>query len=919
MKNLLKKFGVLIGIILGAFAIALFVIAAFFEDEVGALFVKELNKSLKTKLEVSNINLSLISHFPSATIKLSGVKLPGAIEGSGMLLEAQEMELEFGTMSIFSQRYKVNEINISDGAFFAYYDKKGQSSVDVLKPSISPQKDKDSDFSIVLETATLSDIEVIYVNELKKTEVATKVDYAEIDGEFSSNQFTINSYADIYSAFVDTPEGRFLAGTSLGYTAKIDVNLKDNLYKFEEVVLEIEDNSFNVEGSIAVKDKFSNVNLLLKSKDCSLNSVIEVLPPSYKKMLGDFDSQGTFYVDAKVKGKFSVSQTPHVAAKFGLKNGRINSPRLDYPIKDVTFNAEFTNGKNGQSKDALFEIKDFKGLLRSEPLSLRMDARDLSNPFVNFNFSGKLNLDAIYGLLGESISDGKGVLNLKNLNLSGYFKDMKDPKRAYKIDATGSVDLEDIMLKINGEKLSINKGLLAISDNDFKISQLNITGADSDITLNGSAKNLVPVLLSDSINSNQAKLIFDVSLSAKQINFKELFLLADLYSKDADDSEEDEEEGEPFTNFLDGTFYSKIDQFSYDKIEGEDFRGKVAIKNNTVVIRGVRVDAMDGIINLDGKAFLEEKPRLEVKIKCHQINAKEAFRQCNNFSQSVIEYQNIDGNLDADILVHAFWNEKGEFDFKQLYALADVKMKDGELRGLELLEDYSNFVKLKDLENIQFTETRNQFGIKRGIFYVPTMFVQSNALNLSLSGSHNLRTDNIMYLTKVNAGQVLLNKFKKYNPKNKPVKAKKKGFWNIHVKVFGTTEDYDYELSKKSYNKEKARLDKHFRIIRKEIRSKLGVAALYEPEDWEESGAKTLPRVEEVNNLAKPKSIEEEEKVPDEEPENVTETVEKVLDKIDDKLEKILNVKPPVETPVEIPDDEIPDEEYDPELDEEID
>ncbi len=920
MKNLFKKFGLFIGILLGAFAIALFVIAAFFEDEVGALFVKELNKSLKTKLEVSDINLSLISDFPSATIQLKGVKLPGAIKGSGMLLEAKEMELEFGTMSIFSQRYRVNEINISDGALFAYFDKNGNSSVDVLKSSISNKNDKDSDFSIVLETATLNDIEVIYVNELKKTEIATKVDYAEIDGEFSSNHFIINSYADIYSGFVDTPEGRFLAGTNLGYTAKIDANLKTDQYKFEEVVLEIEDNSFKVEGNVDVKDKYSNLNLRLKSKDCSLNSVIEVLPPSYKKMLGDFDSQGTFYLDADVKGKYSVSKTPNVVAKFGLKNGKINSPRLDYPIKGVTFNAQFTNGKNGRKEDAVFEINDFEGKLQSELLRLKMKVRDLSNPYVNFNFSGKLSLEAIYGVLGDNISDGAGVLDFNNLNISGYSKNMRDPNLAYKMDATGSVGLEDVMLKVKGEKISINKGLLSISNNDFKISQLNVTGADSDITLDGTAKNLVPVMLSDSINSKDAKLIFDVSLTAKQINFKELFALSDLYSKEDSDQKETEEKGEPFTNFLDGNFYSKIDQFSFGEIEGEDFRGKVAIKNNTLVIRGVRVDAMDGILNLDGKAYLEKEPRLEAIIKCHKINAKEAFRQCNNFSQTVIEHKHIDGDLDAKVLVNAFWNENGEFDFKKLYVLADVTMQNGELRGLDLLDEYSNFIKLKDLKHIKFSKTRNQFGIKRGTFYMPTMFVQSNALNLSLSGSHSLLTDKMLYLTKVNAGQVLLNKFKKYNPKKKPIKSRKKGFFNIYVKVFGKSDDYEYEYSKKSYKKEKARLDNHFAAIRRDIRKKLGAEALYEPEDWEESGTKSTKREAPVEKNQKekmpPVPIEEDEpEVPKEAPKP-----EKVLDKIDEKLEKILKVKPPVEKPVEeVPIEEIPDEDYDPDLDEEID
>ncbi len=905
--------------------LALVVIAAFFEKEVGALFLRELNKSLKTELQVTSIDLSLLSDFPNASINLKDVQLPGAYKGSGMLLEAENLELSFGTMSVFSQKYKVKSIEIQNGALYLYFDKNGRNSADILLQSKTIKTEENSDFSLSLEKASLQDIEIIYVNEQKKTEISVKVNDAEVDGEFSNEQFSMNSFAEMYSGFVDTPEGRFMAGTELGYTAKIDVNLKTGIYKFDEVEVVVDNNTFKVDGQVEAKESYSNVDIVMKSKDCSIKSVIGVLPPAYKKKLSDFDSQGTFFLTADVKGKYSASRTPAVDVKFGLKNGKINSPRLDYPLKDVSFKASFKNGKEGRDKDAVFEINGFQALMKKEPLKMNLKAIDLNNPYIDFNFSGNVPLDAVYGLFDkESISDGDGKINFNNLNIAGYYKYMTDPKLIYKVDATGELELNEVMLRLNNEKIYVESGKLIMSNNDFQVKKVNFKGVDSEITLDGSAKNLIPVLLSDSINSKDAKLEFQLNLDAKNIDFDQLFALGNLYNKEEIAQEKETGENpkkERFTNYLEGSFTAKIDEFNYRKVIGKDFRGKVDIKDKVVAVRGVRVDALDGTLNMDGKVFLTNTPSLETTITCHQIDAEETFRQCENFGQKVVTEDNIRGKINAKVLVKAYWDENGDFLEKKLYTIADVSMEEGELIDFEMLESLSKYVNLQDLQHVKFSKTRNQFGILRGNFYIPTMFIQSNALNLSLSGNHKL-SGNMDYLVKVNAGQVLWNKFKRYNPKKKPKKAKKKGFFNIYVNVTGDLEEYDYKYGKKNYNALNDKLEYHFERIRRDIRNELGQSALLEPIDWNDGDAKDAPPKRKPTIIPK----KEEREINKEEDPNDPVVEKPQLEKTKaEKLETtIKTIFAPTAKPQtgtinnDIPEEEIPDEEYDPELDEEM-
>jgi hypothetical protein len=73
---------------------------------------------------------------------------------------------------------------------------------------------------------------------------------------------------------------------------------------------------------------------------------------------------------------------------------------------------------------------------------------------------------------------------------------------------------------------------------------------------------------------------------------------------------------------------------------------------------------------------------------------------------------------------------------------------------------------MRDLEQISFKELQNQFKIEQGRFYMPAMFIQSNALNLMIGGEYSFNHD-MDFKIKVNAGQIFANKFKKYNPDKK--------------------------------------------------------------------------------------------------------------------------------------------------------
>ena len=540
-------------------------------------------------------------------------------------------------------------------------------------------------------------------------------------------------------------------------------------------------------------------------------SVIQLLPEEYQYLEG-FASRGNFTFDATIKGISNARENPTVDVNFGLIDGEISHTILDSNVKDVSFAAHFKSGKSRLGRDAIFEINNFKGYFNRELIESQLKLTNLENPIINLKLDGTLPLESIYTLFDSPIiTDGDGEMEIRNLELEGSYDDMINPSRIHRVKSSGTLEFDDAELTINGEDLVLDRGILELRDNELKIDGLKLEGAGSEIIFGGYANNFLPVLLADSINSKDAKLRFKATLESENLDLDRLVGLTEVKveeglfrSKGVDvvpDSikQENIHRKEVITNFLEGTFEANVEAFNYDLIEGESFNGNLEFKNKQMSIIG-EAGAMGGSFDIDGTGYFEKLPKFRAKIICNDINAKEFFRQGQNFGQEVLVSRHIEGTLNANMIVSATFDTEGNLLYDELRVIAGVGVTDGELNNFEMLEDFSAYANSDDLRKVRFVDMQNWFEIKNERIYIPVMFIQTNAMNMLLSGEHTFNND-IDYNIKVNAGQILMAKLKNKSGV-KPQPAKKKGLFNLYFNVAGNIDDYSIETNRKKVKKE---------------------------------------------------------------------------------------------------------------------
>jgi len=813
-RSFARRFFVFTGVLLGVLLLAFVVIAAFFNKQITRQLIAEVNKSLKTELQVREVSLSLLSGFPDASVDFEGVSLRDAL--GGKLLTAEKLAFRFDLASLFGDRIKVHTLRISDGALRVVINRQGKSNTDIFKETKSAEPETESTLQLSLDHAEMNNVAVLYDNAPTQQTVELLVNQADAAGNFSAQQFNLSSTADFKVIRVDSDSSRYLAGQKVKYDAVLVVDLKKGLYQLQRVELNLGGNVFSVDGIAVSKPDYTDLNLKLQSQEGDISMIANLLPGEYYQYFSDFQSSGAYSCSGTVKGRLNKTERPSIGFQVALRDGKVSSDKLQSPLRNVSFSARYTARPDGSGE---FEMADFKGDFGGQPFGFSLKVTDLNDPLVDFRCNGTLPLDAAYGLFdNEGVTAGDGFVRLKSLFVQGRYADMTSMGRIGKVTAGGEIQFDKAAITYNKVPVSIPSGAVRLQDNVFTVDSLLLLAGHSDFALHGSARNLLPVLFADSLNTADALLEFSGKLFMKTLDATELtgmFAVQETASdvgQPALDSLKTEKNALRKQNFdkLRGTFEASINFFQFGKIYGDHFKGQLAFDHNQLFLIG-DMNAMSGSIHLEGNAHFELQPWMAWRFTARDLDLRLVMEQAENFGQEVVTDKNLRGRLSGRIAMWTYWDEKNELDMKRLKVFADVQGRDGELVGLKMLEDFSTFVHLEDLRNVKFTSMQNYIEVSNQKLYLPAMLIQSNALNLTLSGIQTFDND-IDYKLKINAGQVMLNRLKKHDRDLDPLPAEK-GLFNLYYTVVGNLDKYDMKRGKKAVKAEFERSEERKKAI----------------------------------------------------------------------------------------------------------
>lgn len=766
-----------------------FIIIFFYEDEIEQYFVRELNKTLKADVQIEDIEFSVFSKFPDASIEFINVTAysPEGIKkgefkniDANVLFTSASLFLQFNIMDVFTGDYTVKKIYISDGTANVLVDSKGNDNYHIFKETSDTTK---ADFEVALKKITLSEMKLNYVNKIKNVDIQTYTDDFVLAGDLSAETYTLETTGTLSIDKVMVDNVNYVNGNHASLSMDLDVD--NEKVTVSDGYFSLADLGFVVYGSYWIDKNY--IDLEVKGKDINIQSFLSLLPSEYRGQTAGYYSSGTFFVNAKVKGEISNTSTPLVETKFGIKNGEINKTGTDLTLTNLSLDGIYSNGKDKDGKSYL-KLSNFNSELGKSKISGNYMAENISSPKVQIELDMDADLEEIYEFFEfESVSSMKGHAKA-NLNFLGNLNNLADiSKDAFlKSKTQGFIEFSGVTMEMEKYSYLLKElnGKLLFKNNDLKIDSLAFTINESDFFTTGYLKNLISYIMLE-----DQKISVEGDIKCHNLNVE------DVIPKTRGTSLAGGESGKIILpDDINLNINLKVDRFSFGKFDADRVQGKVIYANKQIETRNFTFSSLQGNIRADVSILQNDLLNFYVfcKSELSNIDITKLFYSFNNFSQDFIVDKNLKGSINALIMLKAEWTNDLEVIEDKIVADGKVEINNGELVNFEPMERLSSFISLNELKHIRFERLSNNIIIKDRTVKIPEMKITSSALNLDISGEHTF--DNLIdYKFKILLSEVLFKKAKsnkKENGEFGEIEDDGLGKTSLYLSMKGTVDDY---------------------------------------------------------------------------------------------------------------------------------
>lgn len=734
VKRTLLFFLKITGVVLLGFVSLGLIIGFFYGSEIKKMMLAQLNQHLATEIKVKEFNFSVLRHFPYASFDMEEVMTKEVCdrEEKDTLLYAKNISFLFNIMGVFDKNISIKKVLVKDGMANIHIDANGKNNYHFWKTS----EDTTAESSTVdVHLISLKNVRIRYFNEHDNQDYLFTSNTSVLSGKFSAGQFTLNTNADLFVDHFFVNKINYVNGKKVLIHSGLAVDNANGLYRFGKSTVQVADFLFDVEGNVSSTKTSTGLDLSIASHEADLASFISMLPPSYVHYLESFKSTGKFIFKSTIKGPVSHTKNPEVAIAFSVRDGSVTPKDQDISLQSLNLTGTYLNhAANG--KDELV-IPSISASLGGHAVKGDLRLTDLANPFLSLRAAADLDLSQLQHFIKkDTLESLSGSMNLK-IAFAGKVKDLPslNSGQLYKVQASGTIDLKNVAFQLKRNPLEFKNinGNFTLQDNDIAVNLLTGNISSSDLRLSGRFNNFVNFILIP----NQPAL-FDAKLNSSLLDLDELM------SNKVATTQGDTSYILKFNPRLVSNLDVTVGNIRFRQFRASRMQGQIHLDHQVITGRGLTFAAMDGMVYMDATINASRKDSVFMNFdsKIARLDVTKLFTQMENFGQTTMTDKNVKGRVSADVQFNSAWSIDLNIDSRKVRSTCDITIENGELINFTPILALSRYLKVPDLNHIRFSTLKNQIYIANELISIPSMAINSSAMNITASGTHNF--DNIV-------------------------------------------------------------------------------------------------------------------------------------------------------------------------------
>ena len=653
----MKKIVKYIGFTVLAILVLLIVIPIFFKDKVLKVVTDVAGNYVDADISIGNLDLSLLSNFPRATVVLDDVSVVGRKEFKGDTLAAfDNFELTMNVMSLFGGKIKVKSVELNNPRVNVIVTKQGRPNYDISIPDDEeeqvdvPEDDTaSSKFALALKKLKINNLHLTYTDSV--TDVHALIDHLNFDlrGDLSDKETVLSALMDIAKLNVRMGPIIYINDAVASLKSDLDADMEKMKFTFKDNLFRINELGLELDGWIAVPDTNVCMDLRFGAKNTDFLSVLSMIPAEYAKDLEGVKTAGKFSFNGGAQGDFNAVSFPKFWLDFIVDNARFQYPDLPKSAENINIDAHI-KCPNGNLDSINVNVKKFHLEMAENPVDAKIviqtSAKDIT-------LDGNVDANLDLGIVKDVVPlDGMSIAGLVKAGVAfkGNLSDIEQ-ERYDKFEAEGDITLANFRTVMDDlPPVDIHKAHLIISPQAGNLEYLNMNLGKSDMSFDGKIDNIFQYVFADST----LKAAFNFKSNLLDVN--------DIYSYDhsqpvaaaapqsSAQAEEQTQAPEIPTN-IDFALNTSIGKILYDSLVINDLTGRVGLKDGIATLNNLKFGMLGGNTLCSGlyDGSNANKPKVDLQLDLTNIDIQSAANTFNTVEHLAPIAKSTHGTLSAKV------------------------------------------------------------------------------------------------------------------------------------------------------------------------------------------------------------------------------------------------------------------------------
>lgn len=742
MKKLLKIMAIVIAVVF----VALLVLPIAFKGKIEAIVKQEGNKMLNAQFDFRSLDISLIRHFPQASVSLKDFWLKGVGEfENDTLVYAGELTAAVNIMSIFGDEgFEVSKILVDDTRLHAIVLEDGKPNWDIMKAAeqteeaVEEQAEEDSGepaaFKIQLKKLSVSDLDVIYDDRQGGMYAEILSFDASCSGDFAADNTTLNLAAETPSLTFRMGGVPFLNKAEIEADMAVAADFANSKFTLSENKLRLNAIEASIDGWVAMLDEGMDMDLTLNSNDIGFKEILSLVPAIYAKDFAGLRTDGVATLAASAKGKMVGELLPAFDVALNVKNAMFRYPSLPAGVDAINIAATVKN-PGGKLDATVVKVAPFSFVLAGNPFSLTADVTTpISDLAFNVTAKGKLDLGKI-----------KDVYPIEDMNLNGLLTaDMGVKGRMSYIEksqydlvqASGSVLLNDMDLQMKDiPDVKIKQSKFVFSPRFVELSQTTINIGENDVTLDSRFENYLGFVFKGSTLKGT------LNVNSNHFNLND-FMSGEPAAKEEEVEEETPAEGVALRvpDNIDFRMQTLFKEVKMNKMTFNNIKGLLIVKNSKVDMQNLSLNTMGGSVVVNG-AYATPKDAnasFDAALRLNQIGFKQAYEDLDIIRKMAPIFSGLTGHFSGTMQIDTELDGEMSPIINTLNAYGALSTKDLSLQNMPFLDQIADIVKKPSLKTSKVKDLNIDFTVEKGRLHTKPFTLKVEDYVMVLSGSTGL-------------------------------------------------------------------------------------------------------------------------------------------------------------------------------------